>query len=151
MRGVLYGHHRGDLVVPEQLLTEVREALASIQVKVEHGASSVIKRDVMTHLKAKGWSAKVALHPDSGITITSVKGEVGLCLQTGNMGRMYADLLKLQALYLRGTIRSAILILPTTPCAKALGSNIADFDRLMRELPIFESAISAPIAVIGME
>lgn len=151
MKAVIHGHRFGDVVVPEGIIDDVRKALSLSKVKAERGASSKIKGDVLTHLKSRGWSAEIALHPDSGITITSIKDHIGLCFQTGNMGRMYADLLKLQALYLRGDITSGILIVPTAPCARALGSNVANYDRLVGELSIFERVISAPIAVVGIE
>ena len=67
------------------------------------------------------------------------------------MSRMYADLLKLQAVYLRGSIDSAIFILPEDACAKLLGDNVANCERLRRELAIFDRAITVPLAIIGIE
>jgi hypothetical protein len=46
-------------------------------------------------------------------TVTSMKDEVGLCLQTGNMARMYADLIKLLTLYLDNAIKAAAIIVPS--------------------------------------
>jgi hypothetical protein len=151
MKSVIHGHRFGDRVVPSETLDDVRQALASNRIRIARGASSKIKGAVLAELRSRGWSADLALHPNSRITITSIKGQVGLCFQTGNMGRMYADLLKLQALYLRGDITSGILIVPTAPCAQVLGSNIANYERLVGELAIFEHVISAPIVVVGIE
>ena len=85
------------------------------------------------------------------MTITSMKDEVGLCLQTGNMARMYADLIKLQTLYLDNAIKAAAIIVPSNPIAKLLGSNIAEAKRLERELKIFKKAYHVPTLVFGLE
>ena len=85
------------------------------------------------------------------MTITSMKDEVGLCLQTGNMARMYADLMKLQTLYRKGAIGSAVIVLPSNRTAKLLGGNVADAKRLERELNIFEKAYDVPTVVFGLE
>jgi hypothetical protein len=85
------------------------------------------------------------------MTITSMKGEVGLCLQTGNMARMYADLMKLQALYLDNAIKAAAIVLPSQPIALLLGSNVAQAKRLERELEIFRKAYYVPTMVFALE
>ena len=72
------------------------------------------------------------------MTITSAKDDIGLCLQTGNMSRMYADLMKLQTMYLNNTIKAAAIIVPSQETAKLLGDNIAQAKRLERELAIFK-------------
>jgi hypothetical protein len=64
---------------------------------------------------------------------------------------MYADLLKLQTLYTGGSIKTAILVVPTYLAAKALGDNLANYERLTREMEIFERVITVPLAIIGME
>jgi hypothetical protein len=98
----------------------------------------------------KGWSSKVKLSLNSNITITAMNGKVALCLQTGNMGRFYSDLLKLQYLFQKRRITSAIYILPTKYLAKKMGSNLANFERLVIELKLFQEVITIPILVIGL-
>jgi ABC-type siderophore export system fused ATPase/permease subunit len=78
-------------------------------------------------------------------------GQIGLCLQTGNMARFYADLLKLQLLFSKGRIRQAVYILPTRRSARVIGENMAQFERLVDELEIFAEVISVPMLVIGFE
>lgn len=80
-----------------------------------------------------------------------MKDSVGLCLQTGNVGRFYADMLKLQTLYLNGKIESGIVILPTNHAAKLMGDNLANFERFIRELNLYKKIITIPIHVIGIE
>ena len=74
-----------------------------------------------------------------------------MCFQTGNVGRIYADLLKLQTLYTRGNITAGIILIPQIKTAKELGSNMASYERLIRELPIFSQVITMPIVVIGFD
>jgi len=72
-------------------------------------------------------------------------------LQTGNVARVYADLLKLQALFLEGRITAAVLIVPSKELSKTFGNNIASFDRLVSELAVFQAVITVPLFVIGLE
>lgn len=74
-----------------------------------------------------------------------------MCFQTGNVGRIYADLLKLQTLYVKGNITAGIILIPQIKTAKALGANMANYERLIRELPIFSQVITMPIVVIGFD
>ena len=88
---------------------------------------------------------------DSDMTITSMKGNVGLCMQTGNMARMYADLIKLQTMYLDNAIKSAAIVVPSQPMAALLGDNIAQASRLERELAIFRKAYHVPTLIFALE
>ena len=72
-----------------------------------------------------------------------------MCFQTDNVGRIYADLLKLQTLYTKGNIIAGIILVPQIKTAKELGSNMANYERLIRELPIFSQVITMPLVVIG--
>ena len=74
-----------------------------------------------------------------------------MCFQTGNVGRIYADILKLQTLNTRGNITAGIILIPQIKTAKELGSNMANYERLIRELPIFSQVITMPIVVIGFD
>lgn len=151
MKASVYGHHFGNKKIPEGILNEAVAAIQSCSIAPRKKASKAIKDDILDSLKKMGWPREVALDAASKITITSRKESIGLCFQTGNMSRMYADLLKLQAVYLKGSIEAAILILPEDTCAKLLGDNVANCDRLRRELQIFDRAITVPLAIIGIE
>jgi len=85
------------------------------------------------------------------MTITTSREQVGLCLQTGNMARMYADLMKLQTLYLDGAINVAVIVLPSSATAKLLGSNIAAAERLERELVVFRKTCHVPTVIYSLE
>jgi hypothetical protein len=64
---------------------------------------------------------------------------------------MYADLIKLQTLYLNNAIKSAVIVVPSEPVAKKLGSNIAQSKRLERELDIFKKAYHVPTLIYALE
>ena len=67
------------------------------------------------------------------------------------MARMYADILKLQKLYLDGKVDAGVTILPTLKAAKMMGDNIAHSNRLESEMDIFRKVIHMPIAIFSFE
>ena len=151
MKYLVHSHCDGDKSFPNSLKKEIQKAIDRIDVFIKHGTAKKIRDEFLTALVTAGWSGKLVLSPDSNITITSSKYDVGLCLQTGNMARMYADLLKLQALYLNGSISYGALVLPSAPLAAKLGSNIANATRLERELEIFKKVYNLPTLVFSLE
>lgn len=128
----------------------VLDVIENIDVELFHGSTKSLRKRISDGLKRKGWSSKVKLSTQSNINITGINGKTAMCLQTGNMGRFYADLLKLQFLFQKGKINSAIYILPTISLAKKMGSNLANFERLVLELKLFSKVITVPILVVGI-
>ncbi len=97
----------------------------------------------------KGWSDKIFLALGSNISITAKKDDVGLCMQTGNVSRVYADLMKLQTLFMNGNIKAGIIIVATTDCARQYTCNAATYERLVRELDLFSQVITMPLVIVG--
>ena len=151
MRHSIYSHCAGAEGVPQLLQDEVAGAIGSVPVKAQKGSGGRIRDAILENLIERGWSRPFSVSPKSGMTITSLKSGVGLCVQTGNMARMYADLLKLQKLYLDDAIQAAVMVLPSSPMAKAIGSNVAHANRLERELEILRRVITVPMIVFGLE
>ena len=111
-----------------------------------------IRDTLVTSLQTSGWSAKTRMSKESGISISSMKGTTGLCMQTGgNMARMYADWLKLQQLYVTGKITCGVMIVPSKPTAKLLGDNIVHASRLVQELAFFNKVIHIPLIIFSFE
>jgi len=146
-----FSHCAGDAAMPQSLKKEISAAIASISVAPKHGAATRVRDAFLASIHVAGWSSEVSVSKDSGMTITSIKNQIGLCLQTGNMSRMYADLMKLQTLYLDNCINAAAIVLPSKDMAKLLGDNIAAADRLERELEIFKKAYQVPTLDFSME
>jgi hypothetical protein len=151
MKHSLHSHCAGDEEVPAYLQKEITAAITSMSVKPARGTATKLREAFLESLKSSGWSSEVDVSKDSGITITSMKNEVGLCLQTGNMARMYADLIKLQTLYLDNAIKAAAIVMPSQHVALQLGSNVAQATRLKRELEIFKKAYHVPTLVFALE
>lgn len=151
MKHTIRSHCAGYDAIPEHIQTEISQAIKVVSIKPGPGAATKIRDAILAGLKSAGWTGKVPVAKGSDITITSMRDDVGLCLQTGNMARMYADLIKLQTLYLDNAIKAAVLILPSEPVALLLGSNIAQAKRLERELEIFKKAYHVPTLVFALE
>lgn len=151
MNCTLYSHCAGDQTLPAGIQKEIVAAINAITVKPATGTATRLRDAFLTHLKSSGWSSQVAVSVGSDMTITSIKDDVGLCMQTGNMARIYADLIKLQTMFLDNAIKSAAIILPSQPTAALLGSNIAQATRLERELTIFKKAYHVPTLIFALE
>jgi hypothetical protein len=67
------------------------------------------------------------------------------------MSRLYADLLKMQAMYLDSGLSSAAFVLPSREMAKVFGKNVAQADRLIRELQVFRKVITIPLVIYTLD
>jgi hypothetical protein len=144
-------HCAGASAIPASLRSQIAEAVEAVSIKLAKGVAPSLRLAMIAQLKMRGWADEVRLSADSDMTITSCKQDVGLCLQTGNVSRLYADLMKLQAMYLDGKIKGAVIILPSQESANLIGSNVAQAKRLERELAIFKKAYHVPTVVYAME
>ena len=151
MRTQIYEHRSGLKVVPIDIIANVENIIRNIHPVIVRNTVAKIKASVKEQLEIEGWIGEYRLDITSKITITSYLNGIGLCFQTGNVGRIYADLLKLQTLYTKGSIVAGIILIPQINTAKKLGSNMANYERLTRELPIFSQVITMPIVVIGFD
>lgn len=145
----LYAHEAGDIVVSSKYQQEVKDVIAGIGWRLQRNCAKKLRTEILEGLQSCGWSNQVRIRSSHGLTLTSVKNKIGLCLQTGNMARFYADLIKLQAQYADGKLDAAIYIVPTRDAAKSMGSNIANFERLTNELGLYRSFITIPMVVVG--
>jgi len=72
-------------------------------------------------------------------------------VQFGNMSRWYSDVFKFQAGYSGQQVRMGISILPTRSLGTRIDSNVAHYERAVRELPAAEFSITLPILTLGIE
>ncbi len=151
MRTQIYDHRSGLKVVPNSIISDVEKVIWDINPALSKNAVAGIKKSIRERLEKEGWTGEYRLDASSRITISSYLKGVGMCFQTGNVGRIYADLLKLQTLYTKGNITAGIILVPQIKTAKELGSNMSNYERLIRELPIFSQVITMPIVVIGFD
>lgn len=98
MRTQIYDHRSGLKVVPNDIVADVKNIIWNINPALSKKTVSSLKESVRERLEKEGWTGEYRLDATSRITISSYLRGVGLCFQTGNVGRIYADLLKLQRL-----------------------------------------------------
>ncbi|MTE27019.1 BglII/BstYI family type II restriction endonuclease [Winogradskyella ouciana] len=146
-----YCHNCEAQNIPPNLKDGIYEVIENLNFEFYKGCSKKLREILKDNLMKLGWSEKVELDANTRINITSMNKGFGLCLQTGNMSRFYADLLKLEYLYKKGKLNGAFYILPSKEAANKLGSNIVNFNRFTHELDVFKKVITIPINVIGLK
>jgi hypothetical protein len=129
-------------------LTDVFEAP---EIAIRPGATAQIKEHVTTEFLNEGWAMNARLDQGVNLTVTAMSDDVAFQLQTGNMSRAPYDLLKMQYLCTSGKIKAAAIALPTTKAAKMMGDNLANAERVIRELQLFEKVITVPVLVVAFE
>jgi len=142
-------HHAGAAWESRELkdwLTDVFEAPA---ISVEPRCTAAIRDHVESEFLNEGWALKVNLDQGLGLKVFAEKDDLAFQLQTGNMSRAPYDLLKLQYLFQSGRIEAAAIGLPSKKAAKAIGDNIANAERVIRELQLFDRVITVPILVVA--
>ena len=152
MNTIIHNYRSGQEIIPTDIIDGVTQIIKGLDCSLGKYEIRNFKNDLSTQLTIKGWSGKVSLSSKSNISITAMLKSIGLCTQTGNMARMYADLMKLQALYMDEKIKAAIFVIPTKACANSFGGNVANYERFINELTnIFSKVITVPILVIGFD
>jgi hypothetical protein len=104
----------------------------------------------LERLATSGWVPNFII-PNSRMSISYWKDGFGVCVQLGNTCRVNSDMLKLETLFRLSKIRAAALVVPSNLYSKFLGSNHASVSFTERDLAVFETAITVPIAIIGVE
>jgi len=127
-------------------LTDVFEAPA---IKMGEGCTTEIRRHVRQEFEKEGWAINVRIDQDLGLSVFAMKDDLAFHLQTGNISRAAYDLLKLQHLYQANRVEAAALALPTKERAVQLGSNVANSERVMQELQLFNRIITVPICLVA--
>ena len=129
-------------------LTDVFEAPA---VRIERRCTPEIRQHVEAEFVSEGWAINVNLDQGHGLKVFARKDDVAFQLQTGNMSRAPYDLLKFQYLFQSQQIEAAALALPTKKAARIIGENIANAERVIKELVLFDRVITVPILVVAFE
>ncbi|MED1127622.1 BglII/BstYI family type II restriction endonuclease [Bacillus paralicheniformis] len=151
MNIITFDHHLGHKAINQNTLQQLSGSLEETPFEIKKGCASNLRKTIERLIQLQGWSGKVKIDRSKELTITSMKNNTGLCIQTGNVGRFYADILKLQTLYLNGKIEAGIYILPTKNSANIMGDNLANFERFIEELDLYKKIITVPLFVIGIE
>jgi hypothetical protein len=108
-----------------------------------------IKKDISKRFNYLGWGDRIRIK-GSNLTISYFKNKVGICFQLGNVARTYADVLKLALLINSSICDVGVIIVPDSNISKKLGENYARFDRLSREMQVFQEIINFPIIIYAI-
>ncbi len=148
----VYDHHNA---VAEWQRRGLHEWLSGVfeapTVIIQRYCTAAIRAYIENEFANEGWALDVRLDQHHQLAVTALKGDLAFQLQTGNMSRAPYDLLKLQYLFQERKIQAAALALPTLSAAKVIGENIANSDRVCRELKLFDRVISVPIIVVAFD
>lgn len=98
-----------------------------------------------------GWEVHPRIVPGTQLEGDYRKERVQVEVQFGNVARYTYDLLKFQVAYSRNEVDVGILAVPVQALAKRMGSNVAYYERVERELPHAKLSITLPILVLGLE
>lgn len=147
-----FSHHNAQEQWHERELDEwLTDIFQLPELDVGRGCTTGIRDHVKTELTKEGWAYDVRIDQGFDLTVFGMKDDLGFHLQTGNISRAAYDLLKLQHLFNAKRIEAAALALPTKQAANRIGSNVANYERIMAELQLFSRVISVPIFLIGFE
>lgn len=147
-----YVHHNGDTEWQKRELydwiTDIFEVPA---IKVVQRCTGDIRQHVSREFQGEGWAQDVKIDQELNLTIFALRDDLAFQLQTGNISRAPYDLLKLQHLHQSKKIEAAALAMPTKSAASKIGSNIANAERVAKELAVFDRVITVPILLIAFE
>lgn len=148
-----YSHRHGRIEWEKRELDEwITDVFNAPAIAVESHATDSIRCHVRSEITQQGWSGEVPIAPNfTSVTVFSLKDNLAIQVQTGNVSRVFYDLLKLQFLFNRNKIDAAALAVPSKNAAQRLGSNIVNFERLCGELQLYDRIITVPILVIAFE
>jgi hypothetical protein len=146
-----YNFHNGLERLQEKIgiLEEIQEILTNNNLAFGSNHPKEIKIKTNERFNQKGWADKVKVG-NSNLTISFIKSKVGICFQIGNVARTYADILKLCFLNNKKLIDVGVIIVPHKLESTMMGTNYAQFDRLVKELAQFADIINAPILILGL-
>ena len=155
MRAVAtHSHHHGmELARAHNLLEWSKSLFECPKILWRKGASAAVRTHVREILREDGWAQDLCITPASDLTLMGMKERVAFQLQTGNISRVAYDLLKLQLLYANRRAELAIYALPSAKGARLCGpsSNLAQAERIVSELKIFDRIVTIPILLVAFE
>ena len=119
--------------------------------RIHKGCAAAVKRAVRERLRSRGWVMKPRVATSYKLDINALKCKIGLTVQTGNIARAYYDFFKMESMFKSGRLIAGVLAVPTAGAAQAIGSNIANYERLVSELTLFRAQLSIPLLVLGFD
>jgi hypothetical protein len=118
-------------------------------------AQPLLNTYIEYQFKAAKWDVKPVVIPNANLKADFRKIHNGKAfqieIQLGNMSRWYSDVFKFQLASIVGNTDIGISIVPTKEFSERIDSNVANYERCIRELPEIKSLLHLPILMIGIE
>ncbi len=149
MKFAIHGINNPDMKKYNDHILEISYILNHLSESESRGYKN-LKKQIADGLAKKGWSGKISLSSRVKSSVPAAKGAVVISFQFGNMARIYADLIKMQYLISTGVTTLIIYIIPDKELAIKIGQNIANSNRLLRELPLYKSFINMPMVIFSI-
>jgi len=146
---------------------EISGILSTAPLFVYPGKSKNVRLRIVQQLMNTYFDRKFAVdsgwqfHPlatgiaKSGLAADFRKNFGGITIQAeiqfGNMARWYSDVFKFQAAYSQSLIQCGLCVVPVAAMARMTDSNVAHYERAVRELPSANLSITLPILLVGLE
>ena len=135
----------------ESSLANLVEGLKEIEADYETPIPR-IKKDITKLFSDEGFITDVIIHPAHRLDVNGIKEDICFGAQLGNAARFYADVIKMQYLFIEGVITKAIYVTFTRDfIKKSYSGNNISFERAISEITLFKSIITLPIYFIGID
>ena len=132
-------------------ISEVVSQIRTIEYSTKTQNIKLLKNQLTEIFSNNGFILDIALK-DSNLKINGIKNNTGLAIQTGNVARFYADILKLQWLYEEKRIKNAVYVcLSKEAQRESYLSNTIHIERALREADFFNNIITLPILFISLD
>jgi len=148
----VYDHHNAVSEWTKRDLNEwLTDVVAAPKLRLAPKCTTGIRTHIEKEFQAEGWALDVKIDQRLNLTVFAQKDDMAFQLQTGNISRAPYDLLKFQYLFQAKKIECAALAVPTNAAAKLIASNVANAERIQKELEVFDRVITVPIMLIAFE
>jgi len=130
---------------PKAKKTKRQKTLLTVDQKLTNS-------DIERSFRQRQWviRPRIITAAKSNLASDFKKGKVQVEVQLGNMARWYTDVFKFLLSYSADDIEIGVLAVPMQEMAKTIDENIANFERVTRELPHAKMGITLPIWVLGL-
>lgn len=147
-----YNHHNGQAEwARRELFDWLTDVFEAPSLTIQQRCTDSIREHVRKQFDSEGWSDEVRIHSSYDLTVFARRDDLAFQLQTGNISRALYDLMKMQYLFTADKIEAGALAVPSNLAAKRINSNVANFNRVMNELALFDRIISVPLLLISFE
>ena len=110
-----------------------------------------MNRWVEAEFENSGWEVHPLIIEGSNLEADFRKDRVQVEVQFGNMARWTYDVFKFQVCYSQDSVDVGILAVPMAWFCPYINSNVAQYERIVRELPHAKLSLTLPILVVGLE